>query len=214
MSTKTIMQTFAAVMVVAIFVIVAAKFIVLPATILVSEKSVEIEELQGEVDVLSANLEDCKGTVLEEIHNNATKKLINYISYKTTVLSLEMINAAAHALTEAAKTNNVPLGLIVGIAEATSNFNTTYMSGKGHRGILALHPKHTKELNEIEQNPNLVDVGANVGAKTLKHSIKKHNGIILILDAYFVDTDFSNEYINDIVKASMDFNCYLYKGDS
>lgn len=211
MNTKTIIQIFSAVIIIAIFVIAAAKFIVFPATILVSQKSVEIEELQEKVNVLSANLNDAKGVVLEEMRNSATKKLRNYISYKTTVLSSEMINTAAHALTGAAKINNVPLDLMVGIAEATSNFNTTYMSEKGHRGILALHPKHTKELVDVEQKPNLVDIGSNVGAKVLKGIINDHNDIIIILDNYFVDRKFADKHLNAVVKAAVDFNCYVYK---
>lgn len=83
----------------------------------------------------------------------------------------------------AAKTYNISIDLLKGVAKAESNFNSNCTSGAGAMGIMQLMPDTAKSLGVSDPyNPNENIMG---GAKYLSQLLSKYNGnISLTLAAY------------------------------
>ena len=202
---KLLFQILAAVLVLALVVVAIVKFTVLPVKLAVSAKSAEIAELSSANKTLSEQLADAKAAVNTDIDKAERLKLKNYISAHTQVLTDKMIKEAAESLITYSSEYGVPLPLVVGIAQATSNFNTTYLSDDGHRGILALP---NKLWNTVEVNINYVNHGANLSCSALKGILKTTSGVRKVLTVYFDDLKYTAKHENGVFKYALMYTCY------
>ena len=77
-----------------------------------------------------------------------------YIKENTDNLTTPIINDTAKAIVEAAWENEVPLCIMVGIAQAISMFNTTHVDDFGNRGVLAVSNNYIIKSNKKSGNIN------------------------------------------------------------
>lgn len=208
MSTKTILIIFISTFILTMTTALLAKYLVLPIKNSISNKTTEIAKLTEINKNLLEQLANTKDVVTKELVLARKAVLIKYISENTTVLNDEMINDAAEHLTKASINHNIPLELLVGIAKATSEFNTTYFSVSGHRGILALPKSQWELLDNKVKNVNRILVGTDVGASALKELNKNDIKLDDLLLKYFDDFKYFENHKNNIYKTALEFACY------
>lgn len=210
-NTKTLLQVMTFIAIVLVVVILVAKFIISPINLALSDKSTQLQEITTVNAQLTEKLADVKLTIKKELYTNTKKVLKSYILENTSVLTEELATSAADALIDASIKHEVSLSLLVGVAQATSNFNTTYMSDKTHRGILAVFPMRTVAMNIPISTLNVVTVGADIGAKLLKEGIKSNTSANTTLDWYFNAQSYTRAHKLRILESIVDFNCYRTK---
>lgn len=202
---KLVCKVLLTVFILSLFVMALIKFVVLPTKLAVSNKSMEICELKQTNEKLTNDLANAKTAVINDINKEEIIRLKNYISSNTQVLTDVMVEDAATSLITYANTYEIPIALVVGIAQATSNFNTTYLSKDGHRGILALPNKLWKDT---KVNINYIKNGADIGCNVLRNIMKKTTNVTDILVIYFDDLKYTSNYKDDIFKYSLMYMCY------
>lgn len=207
MTAKTTCLFLIGICIILILTIVVAKFIVIPIKVTTSNNEIKISKLTEENKDLLTKLNDAEKVVRDKIFVSEEAKLLKYISNHTKTLSDGMIKEAAASLVNSSKVKGIPIELIVGISQATSNFNTTYLVDSGHRGILALPQmywitmKNTKDIN-------IAAIGAASGADVLCELKTKHKELDKVLVAYFNDSEYSRQHRADIYKAAIEYAFY------
>ena len=202
---KLAIQVFIVVFIFSSIVMAFTKFIVLPVKLAIDSKPIEIVKLKQENKKLVNDLTNAKAVVIASMNEEELKKLKYYISDNTQVLTDAMIEEVASSLITYSNKHEVPIALVVGIAQATSNFNTTYLSEDEHRGILALSNKAWKNF---DVNVNYIKNGANIGCITLRDVMKKTKNVTEILTLYFDDLNYTTKYSDSIFKYSLIYTCY------
>lgn len=166
-------------------VMIANKMVVTPLRKQFQEVHTYNAEIEAKLEEVREKLDDVKTEVVKDLKLDNTELLTEYITKNTDNLTRPMIKNAAKALVDAAWENKIPLDLIVGIAQATTGFNTTYSTTYG-RGILSVSNHHVKTTGRPVRHINRVSVGANVGATYLSElcAANKNNTLKVIIDKY------------------------------
>lgn len=198
----------AIVMILVAAVLFINKIMVVPLRVQFQEAHTKIENLAYELEEKDKKLSDVKAVVIETFQVDDTALLVEYISKHTDNLTKSTINDAADALVKASWANEIPLSLVVGVAQAITGFNTTYKI-ENSRGIMAVPDWYVRESKQKPVFFNKACNGAEAGCIELSKMLNKYDPISIAIKKY-IDAG-GNKNSDKVFKWAANFDSFKYK---
>lgn len=192
---------------------VANKIIISPLRTQFQTAHAKVAELNKQLVDMNKKLENVKGEVIKDLNLDDIKLLSIYIKENTDNLTTSIINDTAKAIVEAAWENEVPLCIMVGIAQAISMFNTTHVDDFGNRGVLAVSNNYIIKSNKKSVYFNDVYNGAETGAEEISRllSVHKNKNLNLIIKEYLFPGKIDTYEAMNIFEAATQFSKFKYE---
>lgn len=129
---------------------------------------------------------------VEDVQNKKLEAVKSFIRYANPKLKIKQVDSLADSIVKWADFYNLPVGLVVGVTHAESNFKATAQGilVQGHRAIgpmqvmWPMHQDLAKRLGVPTKQAMFGDLGVKVGCYILKTYIKDEQSVIGGLKRY------------------------------
>jgi hypothetical protein len=156
------------------------------------------------ITVKSAQLNNVKAIVRKELNSQDTNCLYSYIQANTTNLTTEAMKLIATVIVSQSWKSNLPLGIMVGLAETRSNFNPTKVNGH-LRGIYQIDEfDYLKTGGTSVRDLHSVNEGVIMGCNLMNEQVKDSMSWEDALQNFNFERS-SSAFINEVFKNTTNF---------
>lgn len=208
MSKAIVFKIFVGLCVVLLLTLSIFKFVVEPMSLKLSDYSKLAHNLTNDNKKLKITLDNVKAAVRVEINKSEARFLEDYIMHVTDNITRNMAKKVAEALTKAAWEHKVPTEFAVGISQAITKFNPTYLDAQGNRGLLAYPVTENYDGTIIKLHDE--HAGAAIAAKKLGNITNSKSGTSICLDVYFNNQTTLPVSKSEIMEATTEYLIFVY----